>query len=330
MPVVAYGWLTQCQAPLRSRADLAAVFPAQLDLRGEILLHGFPLLSLLKIEKNINTHTQGAVMPRKSTCRHYGTLRVRKRCKGLELHTHTHTHSAIAACQKSLPLNHFYFFNHYFLCRCWCMRGKWARRWRANDDTNSLKIHILPFGCSPLTLSLSWLQTEQVALSHVMTPWNPHRHTDGEDRRASICCVFKTGRGGGLVFSCALTKASAVLLRCVLICFCCCCFLFPPPTDDFWPGSSLTFPPTPRLSQWKELIRAPAEQRDWIEVGPLAAGGQKRRPCGPHACLFSPASSHQPLWVSPPLRWPFGGGANCCAAFLLLNVTIRGSRQTGF
>lgn len=27
-------------------------------------------------------------------------------------------------------------------------------------------------------------------------------------------------------------------------------------------------------------------------------GGKRRRPCGPHACLSSPASSHQPLWVS--------------------------------
>lgn len=31
-------------------------------------------------------------------------------------------------------------------------------------------------------------------------------------------------------------------------------------------------------------------------------GGKRRRPCGPHACLSSPASSHQPLWVSLSVR----------------------------
>lgn len=31
-------------------------------------------------------------------------------------------------------------------------------------------------------------------------------------------------------------------------------------------------------------------------------GGKRRRPCGPHACLSSPASSHQPLWVSLALQ----------------------------
>lgn len=40
------------------------------------------------------------------------------------------------------------------------------------------------------------------------------------------------------------------------------------------------------------------QQRDWLHLGPSAAGGKKRRPCGPHACLSSPASSHQLLWVS--------------------------------
>lgn len=40
--------------------------------------------------------------------------------------------------------------------------------------------------------------------------------------------------------------------------------------------------------------------KDWLSLGPPAAGGKKRRPCGPHACLSSPASSHRPLWVS---RW---------------------------
>lgn len=56
-----------------------------------------------------------------------------------------------------------------------------------------------------------------------------------------------------------------------------------------------------RLVTWREqlqrggnraLKQAP-QPRD-----PSAAGGKKRRPCGPHACSSSPASSLRLLWVS--------------------------------